>query len=46
MCILLVCVCFKTSVDSVESLVKNHEEFDSTAAAHNDKIQSMCEYAN
>ena len=30
----------------MESLLKKHEDFESTAAAHDEKIRSLCEHAN
>lgn len=36
----------QTSVDTVEDLLKKHEEFESTTVAHDDKIRSLSEQAN
>jgi len=36
----------QTSVDSVEALLKKHEEFEGTSAAHDDRIRSLSEQAN
>ena len=33
-------------MDSVEKLLKKHDEFESTAFAHDEKIRSLCEHAN
>ena len=36
----------QTSVDSVEELLKKHEEFESTSAAHDERIRVLSEQAN
>ena len=36
----------QTSVDSVEELMKKHEEFESTSAAHDDRIKTLSDQAN
>lgn len=36
----------QTSVDSVEELMKKHEEFESTSAAHDDRIKALSDQAN
>lgn len=33
-------------MDSVEALLKKHEEFEGTSAAHDDRIRSLSEQAN
>jgi len=33
-------------VDSVETLLKKHEEFEGTSTAHDDRIRSLSEQAN
>ena len=43
---MLVVVWFQTSVDSVEDLLKKHEEFESTSVAHDEKIRLLSEQAN
>ena len=39
-------MCVQTSVDSVEELMKKHEEFESTSAAHDDRIKTLSDQAN
>ena len=36
----------QTSVDTVEVLLKKHEEFEGTSSAHDDRIRSLGEQAN
>ena len=36
----------QTSVDGVEVLLKKHEDFEMTAAAHDEKIKALCEQAS
>ena len=43
------CICDhipQTSVDSVEVLLKKHEDFESTSVAHDDRIRTLSEQAN
>ena len=46
------CICIhthtyiQTSVDSVEVLLKKHEDFESTSVAHDDRIRTLSEQAN
>ena len=36
----------QTSVDGAEVLLKKHEDFEMTAAAHDEKIKALCEQAS
>lgn len=36
----------QASVDSVEDLLKKHEEFESSSVAHDEKIRLLSEHAN
>lgn len=40
------CSSIQTSVDSVEELLKKHEEFESTSTAHDDRIKTLSDQAN
>ena len=37
---------YQTSVDTVEVLLKKHDEFEGTSSAHDDRIRSLSEQAN
>ncbi len=45
-CILRLYFIAQTSVDSVDDLMKKHEEFESTSLAHDEKIRLLSEHAN
>lgn len=36
----------QTSVDSVEALLKKHEDFESTSVAHDERVRALSEQAN
>ena len=36
----------QTSVDTVEVLLKKHEEFEKSCAPHDEKIKLLCDLAN